>query len=371
MSADLLAPAVAHAQQGRGRLDPRRRSAQEWTLRGAVAVSLSILVAATLLSAGVSVWERQRVNGIQAELRTRLRPAQIAVADLTRAYVDQQTGQRGYTLTGRRSFLQPYETGRRDGERLHQRLGQLMGHDAGSAPLLAAAAVSALRWQQEAAEREITARQRGPISSAQTVAFAIEGARLFDTLRQRLSGVAQRIDQLTQARLAEVLAAQSRANLATALAALVAIGMAGWSAFAFPRMATRPIAGLLRELDQVASGDTSRHITATGPSEVRAIARAAETMRTALVSSSTALAAAQQKVGAAGERERMARQVGDNTLHRLYALTLGLSMLRVSRPQLDGSVRPLVDQADAIAQELRGIIYPLPSEGEQPGDDRR
>lgn len=347
----------------------RRRSGQErLTLRAAVISSIAVLVATTLLSAGVSVWERQTVTGIQSDLRDRLRPAQAAVIDLTRAYVDQETGQRGYALTGQRTFLQPYEDGRRDADRLHAQLDRLLRADPVAGPLLGRTLEAGRRWQQEAAEPEIAARARGPVRTAEAVVLATRGKQLFDLLRARVAEVAQRVDQLTQDRLAQVAAAQARANLTTALAALVAVGMAGWTAVALPRSTTRPLARLVRELTAVAGGENERRITVAGPAEVRTIAAAAETMRTTLVSSAEALAGAQHQIGAAGERERVAHQVGDRTLHRLYALTLALTRLGASHPPLAETVRPLVDDTDEIAHELRGIIYPLPTDAERSED---
>jgi CHASE3 domain sensor protein len=347
---------------------PRPRSgARELTLRATVLAGLAALVAATLLSAGVSVWERRTVSAVQDELRDQLRPAQTAVVNLTRAYVDQETGQRGFALTGQRSFLEPYEGGRRDADHLHEVLGGLLEDDEAFGPLLSAAVEAGRRWQQEVVEPEIAARLRGPVPDAQTMALATRGKELFDALRQRLTAVGERIDRLTQDQLAQVTAAQRRANLATAAAALVALVTAVATASALHRLTTRPLARLLRELTAVAGGDTDRQITSAGPPELRTIAGAAETMRTALVDSSAALAAAQHQIGIAGERDRVARQIGDHTLHRLYALTLGLSGLRARHPGLARDLAPLVADTDAIAQQLRGIIYPLPAEGDQGG----
>ena len=180
------------------------------------------------------------------------------------------------------------------------------------------------------------------MSTADTEAFALRGKELFDGLRQRLGDVASRVSQLTQDRLAQVAAAQQRANVATTLAALLAVTVGVGTAFALARRTTRPLSRLVDELAAVAAGDRSRPITVAGPSEVRTIAAAAETMRSALVESSAALAVAERRVGTADERERMARQVGDLTLHRLYGLTLGMSQLSSSHPQLAAEVRPLV-----------------------------
>ena len=339
---------------------------RELSLRQAVLSSMALLVAMTVLCAGVSSWERLQVSGVQAELRDRLRPAQTAVADLTRAYVDQESGQRGYALTGLNAFLQPYARGRQDSERLQALLAGLLDDDPAATSLLAAAASAGRAWQQEVAEPVLAARLAGPVAEADTEAFALRGKELFDALRQRMAEVAGRVDQLTQDRLAQLAGAQARANLATSLAALVAVSVGLWAALALARRTTRPLGRLVDELTSVADGNTSRPITVAGPSEVRTIAAAAETMRSALVDSAAALAAAQHRVGTADERERMARQVGDHTLHRLYGLTLGMSRLSSSNPRLSAAVRPLVAQTDAIARELRGIIHPLPVEAEQP-----
>ena len=343
------------------------RSGRELTLRQAILSSMALLVAMTVLSAGVTTWERLQVEDVRAELRERLRPAQTAVADLTRAYVDQESGQRGYALTRLDTFLQPYERGREESDRLQQQLTGLLDTDPTATALLASAAEAGRTWQQEVAEPELAARRQGPMSTADTEAFALRGKELFDGLRQRLGDVASRVSQLTQDRLAQVAAAQELANVATTLAALLAVTVGVGTAFALARRTTRPLSRLVDELAAVAAGDRSRPITVAGPSEVRTIAAAAETMRSALVASSAALAVAERRVGTADERERMARQVGDLTLHRLYGLTLGMSQLSSSHPQLAAEVRPLVEQTDTIAQELRGIIYPLPEDVEPAG----
>ena len=343
----------------------RGRAGRELTLRQAVLSSMALLVAMTVLSAGVSTWERLRVIAVQGELRERLRPAQTAVADLTRAYVDQESGQRGYALTGLESFLQPYEEGRRDADQLQDRLAELLAADPAATSLLAAARTAGQAWQREVAEPELDARRQGPMTGADTEAFALRGKELFDDLRQRLSEVGGRVDQLTQDRLAQLAAVQARANVVTTLAAVAAVGVGLWTALALARRTTRPLGRLVAELTSVADGDTSRPLTVAGPSEVRTIAAAAETMRSALVDSAAALATAQHRIGTADERERMARQVGDHTLHRLYGLTLGMSRLSGSHPHLAADVRPLVEQTDTIASELRGIIHPLPVESSQ------
>lgn len=337
-------------RQGRRAAGPR--------LRSAVVGCLLLLVAATLLSGGVSAWERHQVDVVQGDLRDRLRPAQEGVVELTRAYVEQETGQRGFALTGRESFLDPYVRGRRDEEVLLARLADLLRSDAPSRALLDEVAQSGQRWQQDAAELEISARRVGPVSGSAGIALVSEGKVLFDVLRGRLAALDERVDQLTEDRLAQVSAAQQRANLASGAAALVALMVVGWTSVALTRSTTRPLAGLVQDLNAVAGGDTRRRIRGAGALEIRTIATAAETMRTSLVADAEALAASQRRVGVADEPERVARRVGDRTLSQLYGLTLALTRLRAVHPVAAAAVSPLVDRVDRIARELRAIPPP-------------
>lgn len=343
-----------------------RRRVPELTLRVAVISSLFVLLGSTLLSAGVSVWERHQVSVVQGELRDRLRPAQAAVVNLTRAYVEQETGQRGFALTGQENFLEPYVQGRRDETLLLASLTTLLKKDAHAQTLLAEVTSAGERWQQDAAEPEIAARRQGPVTGDAAVRLVTQGKVLFDVLRDQLAAIDVYVDELTQNQLGQVAAAQRRANLTTAAAAVVALAVAGGVAIALPRSTTRPLAGLVEDLTAVAGGETRRRIRGRGPVEIRTIAAAAETMRKALVDGAAALAAAQHRVGVAVERDRVARRVGEHTLSQLYGLTLGLTRLRAAQPATAESVRSLVDQADLIARELRAIIHPLPTPGQPP-----
>ena len=91
------APAARHVDSSSLVLRAARRLP---TIRLWLICGVGVVVAATLLSAAVSVNERFAVVAAQQDLQHRLRPAQEAAAQLTRAYVDQETGQRGFIWTG-------------------------------------------------------------------------------------------------------------------------------------------------------------------------------------------------------------------------------------------------------------------------------
>ncbi len=73
-----------------------------------------ILLGLAVLVIGGSGWliagqQRSAVIGMQGQLR--------ASNDLLTAMLDQETGLRGYALTGDKAFLEPYVAGQRDYER--------------------------------------------------------------------------------------------------------------------------------------------------------------------------------------------------------------------------------------------------------------
>lgn len=339
--------------------DARLPTIRFWLLCGAV-----LVITSTLLSALVSVWGRAAVLEVQSDLQHRLRPAQEAVSDLARAYVDQETGQRGYIWTGQESFLEPFDTGRQAAESRAAVLAGYLGSDAEARRRLDAVVAAGRAWQQQSALPDITARRQGTFDAADGLRRAAEGKVLFDQLRQRLGDLRQRVDQLVEEQLTAMRTQERRVDLVSALAALVAVGAAVATVVAVHRLTTRPLSLLVTELTQVADGATDQRITVQGPAELRSISRAAETMRTGLVRDAAALAEAQRDLGAFGERERMAVRLQDRTIQRIFRLSLSLSHLIGTRPELAPQAAPLVAETDAIAQELRSIIHPVPAEQE-------
>ncbi len=72
----------------------------------------------------------QQRNEARRVVDGRLNPSRLALAGLLTALVDQETGERGYIITGQESFLAPYvDGGLRVDARLDE-LDRLLDHDA-------------------------------------------------------------------------------------------------------------------------------------------------------------------------------------------------------------------------------------------------
>ena len=332
------------------------------TIRLWLLCGIGVVVLATVFSAGLALWENHGARAAQLELQGRLRPAERATSELARAYVDQETGLRGFVLTGQSSFLEPFESGRERSGQIQDRLSVLLRDDPESLRRLEAVRAAGAAWQTKAATPEIAERREGPLSPARSVALPTVGRQLFTPLRQRLDELSQRVDQLVQQHLQVVAKAAWRANTGIAVGNLIAILVAGATLVVLQRMTAQPLARLVQQLTAVAAGATDQRITVAGPHEVRTIAAAAETMRTGLQDNAAALAAAQHQLGAFGEQERMAEQLRDHTMQRLYALSLSLIQLGGTQPAFSQRIAPLVAETDAITRELRSVIFPEPKD---------
>src|SRR6516164_10751040 len=92
-----------------GTVAPRRRP-RLGELLALIAIGPVLIVIASVVIGIVTLDN----GGHQRDaLLNRVEPAQAATLTLTTAMVDQETGIRGYELTGERRFLEPYNIGRR------------------------------------------------------------------------------------------------------------------------------------------------------------------------------------------------------------------------------------------------------------------
>ena len=94
----------------------RRLTASQW-----FAISVVALVVVGVLGTVASVVALAGLGDARVQLTDRLSPAAITAADLKASMIDQETGVRGYALSGDESFLDPYEAGRQTTRRARDR----------------------------------------------------------------------------------------------------------------------------------------------------------------------------------------------------------------------------------------------------------
>lgn len=331
-----------------------------------VATALVVtLVGLMVISALATLMARLEVSDAQGVLRRSVLPAETKTATLESVLVKEETGQRGFLLTGNRAFLKRYENGARVATSLETQLRSLVARDGVTSADLRAVSASYDEWRSRAATPAITAREGGPVAGPTVTKMLLEEQRLFGTLRIRLQRLITRTTALTSGQLDRIAAVRRFGDVVTivitALAALAAV----LAVLILRRLLTRPLDRLVRQVRRVAEGDYRHTIEPMGAAELVTMAEATERMRQSLVQRSRELVETEARLTLRAERDRVAADLHDLSIQRMYALGLSLASTLKRHPVVAPAIEPLIAQTDEVISELRTIIFNLQHHGRE------
>ncbi|MPY33257.1 HAMP domain-containing protein [Streptomyces adustus] len=248
---------------------------RHWLRRG---VAATLLVLAVLGSVGA--WAMLRSSRISDELVNRRSPALVNAVRLESALLNQETGVRGYGLTGRREFLTPYTEGVAAERQAVGRLEEVLrgGDDLAD---LAAVRKAAGTWQERIA-RPVSGSS-APAALTLSAQRAEEGKTEFDAVRKALKDQQSRLQQERQNAAAALRRATVLRNWTLAVDAFVVAVVAALVFEALRRGITRPLEQVGAGARDVARGRFDRRIAVTGPADIRQLAVDVDGMRTRLV----------------------------------------------------------------------------------------
>jgi signal transduction histidine kinase len=271
-------PATASpaATANRGRL--RELTAEGWFRLGLLMLAVLVLAAALIVLALVA-GNRSAVN----QLAGSIEPAQAQAYRLQGALVDQETGVRGYAITGDTRFLTPYTSGRAIEISAAARIRTLVG---GTQPLagdLARLERAANAWRHAYALPLISLASHGPLNG-HDLAEINASKQSFDHLRALFATQNAHLANASAAAAASVAHDRTLQNWIYAAILAVFLLVAAGLAVALQRAVVRPLRRLNAAARLVADGDYSHHIEPAGPADLWSLAVAVEGMRSALVS---------------------------------------------------------------------------------------
>nr|WP_242438857.1 ATP-binding protein [Streptomyces sp. CB00455] len=204
----------------------------------------------------------------------KIAPAQREALKLEAALLDQETGLRGYQLTGDPGLLEPYERGIRNEAGAAKKLSALLGEDDAPRADVQAVQDAARAWRDEFATPVIAATRSG-----QTPPSAQAGKERFDEVRRLIKTEQTQLDRLqSEARATFGQARSERDHIL--MAVVVAFLLAGMClALLIHVSVVRPLGAVRAASRRVAGGDFGQEIPERGPSDLRSLARAVEAMR--------------------------------------------------------------------------------------------
>ena len=256
----------------------RAASARRWPLSRIIGVALLILLlfsVAAMVAGGLALLSLQ--NDRERVVST-LSPAALQAQRLDTALVDQETGVRGYALSGQKDFLAPYYQGVAEERNAISALQAVIGQlPASAAADLKSVTAQARFWRTHYAQPTISqVSQAGkPVVSPDILA----GKADFDALRAKIATLQGGI---LGARTQAVAALNDSAAVLDGVFIAVAIGLAAivvLLAVGLRATVIRPLHRLAAEARQVAEGDFGHEVSLTGPREVTDLAVDVNTMR--------------------------------------------------------------------------------------------
>ena len=253
-------------------------AAKRWPLSRIVGVALLALLVfslAAIVAGGIALLtlhdNRQRVIDV-------LDPAALQVQRLDTALVDQETGVRGYALSGQKDFLAPYYTGVADERSAIKALQTVIKQlPPAAAADLASVTTQADFWRTHYAQPTINqiARTGKPVVSPDI----LTGKADFDALRGKVGRLQA---EISAARVSAVAALNDSATALDVVFIAIAVGLTiivVVLALGLRATAIRPLHRLAAEARRVADGDFEHEVSLTGPREVTNLAADVNSMR--------------------------------------------------------------------------------------------
>ncbi len=269
---------------------PAPAGGYRWPLGRIIAVAMALVGAVLIAAIAASSVAIDGLNSARGRVVNVLDPTALHGSQLYAALLNQETGLRGYLLSGQRSFLQPYTTGLGDERAQLLTLRPLLADFPGARADLAAAVRRAGHWRSAYAIPEIAqVRVTGaPLPGGD----AATGKAEFDAVRAPLAAFQRAIAARRAAATAQLRDASDELEvtaIASAIALLlvvVGLGAGLWAA------ATRPLARLAHDARRVAGGDLEHEVDPGGPREVHNLAVDTDRMRRRILRELSAVRAA-------------------------------------------------------------------------------
>ncbi|MEV6520386.1 CHASE3 domain-containing protein [Longispora sp. NPDC051575] len=256
-----------------------------------------LLVAATVAGATAL----RRTGALTDQMLNELTPARIVSENLATAVINQESGLRGYALTGDEAFLEPFNAGvKAETDSLALLRTYLTARPAELAAVDTAGREAA-GWRTQIAEPTLAAVRNGGagvVSPAQLT----DGKKRFDQTRQAIDALRERVRQARADLKAELEAAQAWENTVFQ-AVLVTFLLAGLATvLLIQRGVLRPLRRLEQATETVAAGRFDDEIAVTGPSDIVAVAARVDSMRRRIV---------EELAFTVGARSRLEEQAAD------------------------------------------------------------
>ncbi|WP_329183875.1 sensor histidine kinase [Actinacidiphila glaucinigra] len=252
------------------------------TVQGWIALVLAALGVFMTMAAGVGFTQLRRTAEVSDHLIARISPARVEAYRLQTALVDQETGVRGYAITGDPDFLDPYTRGRAVEEDAARRMRGLVDGLPELVRDLEALRQAAADWRRRYAQ-QVVDRTEALGGGTPDAATTGRGKEAFDRVRALSATQARRLDAERVAGTRQLADARTLRDRVFGLMVVAFFLTAVALAVLVRVMVVRPLNRLSEAVQDVSGGEYDRRIPSHGPADLHAVGAAVEGMRRRIV----------------------------------------------------------------------------------------
>jgi signal transduction histidine kinase len=292
--------------------------------------------------------------------RSHTRQELVAADGLEKLVIDLETGIRGFVITGRQRFLDPWTQARIGFPNQARQLERLVSGNPVQLRRVQRIVQATTSYVRDYSVPLVAAvRRHDP--SARSVARTDDGRRRIDALREAF-------ETFRATGRADLAARESSANVAGRRALVGAgVGVAGSTILILlfsgylTRVIVRPVRRAASMADQLASGDLSARMSESGPGEIGTLEQSFNVMADSLERSRDELASSRARIVATADetRRRIERDLHDGAQQRLVSLALELRAAQAAVPEeageLEAELSRVADGLASVLDDLREI----------------
>jgi signal transduction histidine kinase len=247
-----------------------------------LALTIGVLLTFAVLGVGLALLANQKVSDQRTVVLKQVEPALLAALSLENALINEETGVRGYLLSGKTESLEPYEKGVAIEARAYRTLER---HDnVGGRELnkdVETVRTRAQTWQTEFVLPALVEARRGHTGA---IPPTLAGKGLFDAIRVSLGELRGDLSSRLTSAERQLQHDADFLKIVLLVAAALILGSVIGAGFLLRRILSRPLAALGHDTEQVAAGDFAKPVAIAGaPREIVKLGSEIDAMRRRIV----------------------------------------------------------------------------------------